>query len=230
MIRLFAALLLLMPLAAHADSRNIMLTDFSSIRVDGPFRVTVATGLSQGAEVSGDQRAIDRVDVRVQGTTLIISASPNAWGGWPGKQHTPATIAVKARSIREAAVRGGGVLTIDSTDAQHVNLTVTGSGSMTVGAVHADNLAVTLVGSGSVRLAGEALQARFANSGTGRIDADGLDVHDLKVVSEGPGESRFHADRSADVTALGLGNITVSGGAACTVRGPGPVQCDHTQP
>ncbi|MBR0553302.1 head GIN domain-containing protein [Stakelama marina] len=226
---LLAALLLLVPASAGARDRTIMLSTFDSIRVDGPFEVHLTTGSGSGATVSGDVRAIEAVDVHVEGRTLIVAPSLNQWGGWPGERHQPPVITATTPEVHAASVIGGGTLDLDMLTGQSVALTVTGSGRLNIGKVDADQLTAVLAGSGALALSGKVHQARFTNSGTGSIDAADLVVSDLTVSSDGPGQSDFHAERSANITATGLGSITVTGNASCTIRGPGPVHCDRME-
>ena len=223
---LIACLPLLLPLAAHAGERTVMVTGFDTIRVDGPFVVTATTGGPPGAKITGDARALDMVDIEMQGRTLIISESASDWGGYPGQRHERPTIAVSAHDIGEVAVRGGGAITLDRAEAMHVQLGVIGSGSVSVGDVRADTLDAVVAGSGSLTVSGRAANANFANSGSGSIDAAGLNVRDLNATSDGTGSNRFTAERTADITALGVGDVTVKGPAACKIRGPGPVRCE----
>ncbi|MBW4330655.1 DUF2807 domain-containing protein [Stakelama sp. CBK3Z-3] len=232
MTRLFALALTacLLPLSAHAEDRRVMLTGFDTIRIDGPFRVAATTGKPSGATISGDSRAIDMVDVHVEGRVLIVAESSNDWGGWPGARHERATITVTSHDIREAAVRGGGSLTLDRAEGMDVQLGVIGSGAIDVADVQADSINGVVAGSGLLKLSGKAANARFANSGSGRIDATALTVQDLYATSDGTGASSFTAERSADVTALGVGDVRIEGDPACKIHGPGPVVCGEKRP
>ena len=78
---------------------------------------------------------------------------------------------------------------------------------------------------GAMTLGGTTGRARFLNSGTGAIDAGQLVARDLIVMSQGMGSGAFNARYTADISAMGLGSISVSGTPKCTVRGPGPVAC-----
>ncbi|WNO54269.1 GIN domain-containing protein [Stakelama saccharophila] len=225
MARLLLILALLLPAAASARDRTVMLSGFDRVRVEGPFRVTVSTNESPGATVSGDPRAVDAVSVRAQGQTLIIGANANDWGGWPGEREALPVISVRTRILRGASVIGGGMVSVDRAEGHHVELAVTGAGKLQVDALSADDLVGIVAGSGTLQLAGSANRARFTNSGTGRIDADKLIVDDLTVYADGPGSSAFRAERSAEITTTGVGPVSVDGDASCTVRGSGPVHC-----
>ena len=57
---------------APAATRNFGVTGFDRIRVDGPYKVRLATGIAPFAKASGSMAALDRVAIEVQGRTLKI--------------------------------------------------------------------------------------------------------------------------------------------------------------
>jgi hypothetical protein len=221
----FAISFLMMPVSASADERRIMLTAFDSIRVEGPFEVEVTTGGSTGARVSGDRRALDGVDLRVEDRVLVVTGNQNGWGGWPDGRQAPARIIATAPAIRRATVVGSSRVALDRLSGQNVGLSISGSGVIAVGDVRADELEAVVTGTGKLALQGQVARASFISNGVNSIDAAGLSVRDLTVQSESAGEASFTASETAAVTALGIGPITVDGTAACTISGPGPVRC-----
>jgi hypothetical protein len=225
MVRFAPLALLLIPAPAHADERSFLLTGFDRIRVDGPYQVIVTTGGSAGASAQGDARAIDSVNVRVNGTTLVITRSIETRDGYANAARTLPSLTVSTPALRGAVLTGGGRLTIGRMAAQRVDVSLTGAGTIDVAEVDADHLNATLVGTGALKLAGRALDARFQSNGAGSIDADGLTTGTLAVDAQSAGDSRFNARTSATIAALGSGTVSVGGTATCTVQGAGPVAC-----
>lgn len=226
-MRWLSALLLLSLTAAapQASERRVLLSGFDRIRVDGPFEVHVSPG-SAKAVISGDRRAIDRIDVHQEGRTLIVSPGLNGWGGWPGDvKAAPARIEVSVPTLRGASVIGSGRLAIDRIEGADVQLMLTGAGTLAVRTVDVDRFSATLTGTGIVAVQGRANKARFSVNGAGGFDAAGLVADDLTVRAESAGISRFAARYTAYVTNLGLGEVTVSGNPACNTQGPGPIRC-----
>jgi hypothetical protein len=221
-------LLLLATAAAPAPAdRTVMLTGFDRIRVDGPFAVALTSGTRASARIGGGPRAAERVSVRVEGTTLIVSADVSAWGGWPGEEGAmPAVTVTAPPEFRSATVRGGGQLSIDRLRGQRIELALSGSGTLSVGELAADQLAVSLSGAGRMALGGKAARARFQTLGTGTIEAAGLTVDDLTVSAESQGDSSFTARRTATIASTAIGAVTVAGDAVCRVASrSGPVRC-----
>lgn len=221
MHRALILILLLFAAPVAAAERNYTVTDFDRIRVEGPFRITVATGGAVTARAEGDQRALDALMLRVDGRTLVIRMGGNSWGGYPGEVPPTPTIRLTAPTLRGAVITGGAVVEVDAMKAARVDLTLTGSGSLTVPAIETDRLVATLLGSGRLVLGGRALTAAVTSSGAGDVDAAGLSVEDLTISSQSAGESKFNAERSVRVVSTGAGAISVAGDAACTVQSTG---------
>ncbi|MEG3181457.1 GIN domain-containing protein [Sphingomonas sp. LT1P40] len=216
--------LLVLGAAPAPQAKNILLTGFERIRIDGPFVVRVIPG-SPSAIVTGARAAIDRVSIRNQGGTLVVGADRSTWEGWR-EQDGVATITIASPRLRGANINGGGKLDIDSMSGQRIDLGVNGAGSLTVGTLSADQLVTTLTGTGNVKVSGgSARNARFMNYGAGSIDAGGVSVNDLTVHSQSAGDSRFTARFTAAVSTLGTGTVRIEGNATCRLAGPGPATC-----
>ncbi|MEZ0497760.1 GIN domain-containing protein [Sphingomonas sp. IW22] len=210
---------------AAADERRAMVTAFDRVRVEGPFAVDISTGASPAAIATGASRALDGVEMRVEDRTLIVRGSVNDAGGWPGERLQRPTIRVTTLSLGGVTVMGAGRVRIDTMRSADVAIRLTGSGQIEVADIQADRLEASVVGSGALRLSGTALTANMLNNGVGTIEAAGLSVRDLTLQSESGGDSRAHATRTANATALGMGGITITGPAACTRAGPGTISC-----
>src|SRR5438128_1161935 len=105
---------LLLALAAAAPAtaaeRRYTITDFDRVEVDGPFQVSLTTGLASGARAVGSQGAIDRLSVEVQGRTLRIRVNRSSWGGYPGDATGPGDVEVLGTpSCTVEALGSGGV-------------------------------------------------------------------------------------------------------------------------
>jgi hypothetical protein len=225
MLRIAPLALLLIASPAAADEKTFMISGFDRVRVEGPFTVRVTTGTSPKARTVGDARALDGVTVRVSGRTLVVTASVNAWGGYPGGKRETPTVEITAASLRSASVVGGGSLTIDRMTGQRIDLSLAGAGSLSVGKIDADRLSGIMIGTGALTVGGTALDARFEVNGAGTLDAGKLVASALIVNAQGSGDGQFAARNTAEIVASGQGSITVTGDPTCTVRGSAPVTC-----
>ena len=213
-----AALLAAVAAPAVAAERSYSVVDFDRIQIEGPYQVTIVTGGASQAQAVGDQAAIDRLTVDVQGRTLRIRANRSAWGGAPGGAGS-LRVTLRTRTVAAASVIGSGSLALDRARGLRVDLAVSGSGRLAVAAVEADNLSVGLLGSGKVTLAGSARQLRASIQGSGDLDGERLVADDAVLTADTAGRIAFDARRTARVTAMGPGEVTIGGAGKCVVTG-----------
>ncbi|KQM96386.1 head GIN domain-containing protein [Sphingomonas sp. Leaf25] len=218
MLATLLAALLLQP----ASERQWMLTGFDRVRVDGPYAVTITTGSGASARAAGDPKALEQVQLRVEGNTLIVQPLRDDRG-------RPATAApaiiVTTPRVAAISLRGGGTVRLDRARASRVDLALTGDGTIEVGEVDAEQLTLTLLGAGRAVLAGRTGRARIMVNGAGSIAADALDVGDLLVQMSGTGDGRYRARYTADIAASGSGSVTVGGTPRCRTRGTATIRC-----
>ena len=217
----FSAAALALCAPAAAANRNFTVTGFDRIRVDGPYRVSLTTGVAPFARASGTPAALDGISVEVQGRTLIVRKSPSGWGGYPGESRGPVEIMLGTHELSTAWVNGAGSLSIDGVRGPSFDLSLQGPGSAQVGRVDVDRLRVGLTGAGAVRLDGKAALATAIVRGTGSVDATQLTVKDATIGAEGAALVRLSATGTAKVDSTGTAVVELSGRPACTVRASG---------
>lgn len=228
MLRPITALCLLLAASpALAASRNYSVTSFERIRVEGPFEVKLATGKPPSGHAEADPRTLDLLELRVEGTTMIVRLSGNGWGETPKAARTAPVITLTTPALRAAVVNAGGRLAIAPMKGQRLDIAVNGSGAISVTGADADQFNATVIGSGSIAASGKAARVQLLSNGSGTIDAAGLAANDLIVRVDGTGETRAMAKFTAKVTTNGLGKVSVAGNPACTVNAiaGGPVIC-----
>ena len=206
---------------AIAAERNLSVTTFNKVRVDGPYKVKVTTGVSPFAKVSGTTAAIDAVLVDQQGQTLIIRRNPNTWGGSSNEPRGPVEITVGTADLSGIWVNGAGSLAVDRIKGLSFNLSVQGSGAAAIGNADVDQLTIGISGAANASIAGKAPKLTAIVRGTSVLDASALAVKDVTVGAEGPAQVRINASGTAKVDARGVASIEIAGGAACTVKAEG---------
>ena len=235
LLLLLACLVVAAPV--HAAERHYVVTSFDRVRVDGPFEVHLTTREAPAATADGSPRATDRVSIRVEGTTLIVSvgsggrseipAHGSVQGPGEGKVAAP-IIRLSTQGLRGATVVGGGSLMIDgAVAAQRIDLYVTGSGTLAAAALDADQLNATLLGSGTMTLGGRGGRVRLLASGSGMLDAAALRGDDVMVRLDGSGSALATARYTANATSTGAGAVTIYGKPECKVKATvgGPISC-----
>jgi hypothetical protein len=219
---------LLLPEAASAANRSFIVTDFDSIRVEAPIAVAVATRRGVTARGEGDAAMLDRIELRVSGRILTVrlKASPFE-GSHDNGSGAPLRLFLTVPALRSAQLAGSGMLAVQGMRGERAEIVAAGSGSLVVTDIASGTLAVGQMGAGQLRLSGKAGTAIMRLTGSGEVNATGLDVADLDITAEGSGTAQALATRSARIVAIGPANIQVDGQPACTVRhaGSGTVMC-----
>lgn len=203
---------------AAAATRNFGITGFEKVRVDGPFKVTLATGVAPFAKASGSPAALERVAIDVLGNTLVVHSNLDSWGGYPGKDSGPVEISLGTHDLSSAWLNGSGTLAIDKVKGLTFDLSVQGSGAGAIGRVEVDQLNVSVVGTASARLAGTAARMTAVVRGVSTLDASALATKDATLGADGAATIGAAVGNSVKVDATGPTTIRLTGRPACTLR------------
>jgi hypothetical protein len=216
-----AAALSVIAAPASAATRNFGITSFEKVRVEGPYKVKLTTGVAPFASASGSPGAIDKVAIEVRGNTLVVHNSLSSWGGYPGQQTGAVEISLGTHDLTAAWISGSGLLAIDKVRGLSFDLSVQGSGSATIGHAEVDQLSVAVVGTGSATLTGRAGKMTAVVRGISSLNAGGLAAKDATIGAEGAATIAANVSNSATVDASGPATVQFSGAPACTIRGGG---------
>ena len=212
---------------ASAATRTYIVTDFDSIRVEGPLNVAIESGRGASARGEGNAASLDQVDLRVTSRVLTVRLKPSPFESSRDRNAPAVRLSLTVPSLRRVQLTGAGSLHGTGLDKSRAEIIVSGSGSVTITAIDTDTLSVQQFGAGSVTLSGKAKSVDLRVSGHGGLDARDLRAADLELALEGAASVDAQADRSVKITAAGPGNATITGNPACTVRrvGSGVVRC-----
>lgn len=210
-------------------SRNFQVGNFTEVEVAGPFDVNIHTGANPGVSARGNQQLIDRLEVEVRGSKLLIRPkSEHRWfGGWHSTRGK-GTISVTVPMIQAATLAGAGDLNVDNVKGERFDGQIAGSGDLKVGTVDVASLKLAIAGSGGASAgSGKAREAEYDIAGSGDVDTQTVQVESLKVSIAGSGGIKAHASRAAEVNIMGSGDVNVTGGAKCSINkmGSGTVNC-----
>jgi len=215
---LLAAGIAVLAVPANAATRNFGITGFEKVRVDGPFKVTLTTGVAPFARATGATDALDRVAVEVRGNTLVVHSNLDSWGGYPGKDSGPVEIRLGTHDLSAAWINGSGAIAIDRVKGLSFDLSVQGSGSGQIGQVNVDQLNVSVVGTASARLAGQAAKMTAVIRGISSLDAAALATKDATLGADGAATIAANVDNSVTVDATGPATVNIEGSPSCTLR------------
>jgi hypothetical protein len=224
-----ASLLIAAP--SGAATRNFGVSGFTKIRVEGPYKVSLATGVAPFARASGSAAALDRVAIDVQGDTLIVHASPS-WGGYPGIDPGPVEISIGTHDLTNATIFGAGSLSIDRVKGLSFALSLQGSGAAEIGGVAADQLSVAVEGSGNAKLSGQAKKLTALVRGVSSLDAKELSTPNAAISVDGTATVDANVTDTARVDGWGTATVRLTGRPSCTVKVSGSTSvsgCKSTQ-
>jgi Putative auto-transporter adhesin, head GIN domain len=217
---------------ASAATRNFGVNSFDKIRVEGPYKIKLTTGVPVFARASGSSSALDRVSIESQGSTLIVHPNRSSWGGYPGRDSGTIEIEIGTHELVSAWLNGSGVLGINKVKGLSFDLSVQGSGSTSIAQVDVDQLNITVAGTANATLAGRAAKTTAIIRGISSLDATGLSSKDATIGADGAATIRADVTNSAKIDASGPATIAFTGKPACTLRASGSTSvsgCKSTQ-
>jgi hypothetical protein len=202
---------------AGAATRNFGIDSFDKVRVDGPYAVTLTTGVAPFARASGTPAALDAVNVTVEGHTLVVRANRSSWGGYPGATAGPVQIEIGTHELGAAFLNGAGGLKINRVKGLLFQLSVQGSGSATIARADVDQLNVGIAGTASATLAGKVGKMTAVVRGISALDTAGLVVKDATIGAEGAATVKANVTNAVKIDGSGPATITLTGRPSCTV-------------
>jgi hypothetical protein len=202
---------------AHAATRNFGISSFERIRVEGPYRVQLTTGVAPYASASGSQAALDRVAIDMIGETLVVHYNVSAWGS-DTSDNGPVDIRIGTHDLSTVILNGSGLLQVDKVKALTFNAFASGSGQLGIAKADVDQLNVTIAGTASAILGGQAGTLRLTVRGASAFDGSGLSTKDATIGADGAATIKAAVTNSATVSGSGPATITLTGNPACTAR------------
>lgn len=208
--------------APPLQTRNLSITGFDRVRIDGPYQVRLKTNVSPFARATGaNAAALDSVAIKVEGRTLVVRPASGGWGGYPGERRGPVTIEVGTHELATVWLNGAGSLLIDKVRGLIFDLAINGAGSARIDAVDVDQFKLRMSGAGTTQLAGKASRLNAVVRGSSSFNGEALKVRDATINAEGPTSVWLAASETAKVDAMGLAAVNLSGNPACDVEAQG---------
>ena len=207
-----------------SETRTIT-PEVSEIELSGPIEMTLRQGAIASMKVSGEKRFLENIDTTQSGKLLHIGTK-----GMLLHHRQPLQVIVTLPSIDKLSIRGSGDSTIngfsgDKVDVQlfgsgnvkfngrfkEVSASVFGSGDLEMNGGSSDKVEVALVGSGQMTVVGSSRLFKADQTGSGDLDAEHLAAEVTEVNLRGSGTSVVQANKSAEVTVRGSGDVSVIG-------------------
>lgn len=200
------------------------LKGFTAVEATGPDNVVITRG-DFSVRAEGEQKILDRLDIKVNGDTLEIGRKKRLGVGWSDDRG--ATIHVSLPAIRSVAATGSGEMSIDRADKGGFTAELTGSGNVKIAAANLDALKAEITGSGNLSVGGAAQAVDISIAGSGNFDGAALKTGRGEISILGSGDAGFASDGPVDISIMGSGDVTVKGKAQCrtTIMGSGEARC-----
>ena len=215
---------LLLIAASAPDQKTFLVSGFERVRVDGPYQVDIVRG-PNAARAEGDPKALDQLDIHVDGSTLVIDAGTRSWETRAGESVAAPHVMLSTPLLSSVTVNGGGTVRIAEMRSPRSSIAINGPGAVTVTGFDADELNAAMIGAGTLTITGTARRARVRSNGAATFDGSGFTANDAVLISESSGGMRLGVRYTAQVMALGIGTVHLDGAPECTISGSGPVEC-----
>jgi hypothetical protein len=202
--------------------RSFAVGDFRAIELAGPYQVNVTVGGTPSVRAEGDEKLLEILEIRVEEGRLLIGTKAGSWNA-----NGRATVHVTTAALDSADVAGSGGMEIGAFRSSQFSGRLAGSGNLVLAQIESDSVRFDIAGSGSVRASGRAGQSELDIAGSGGADLTGLASQDAKVSIAGSGDAGLRASGTVNGAIVGSGNVTVTGGARCSIEkmGSGQVHC-----
>jgi hypothetical protein len=224
----------------HASTETRTLPVFTSIQVNGDFKVKMDTGSYYVAIVEADENLQDLIVTHVSGDKLVIESR----NGDCLKPSHPIEISVVTPSVNNIELNGSGNVYCYGLNTEELGLTLSGSGEINCTQIKASsaildlegsgkidcaadvkNLSSKIEGSGEIKIIGSALNSDFKVIGSGHQRASELNTDVCTAYISGSGIIDTDVNNSLDVTIIGSGIVNYFGNPVITsyISGSGKI-------
>ena len=210
--------------AGPVTTRVEQVAAFERLSVGGRYDVIVRTGNEPGVTIEGPENILDEMIVEVDGDLLRIRQERSNWK-WRGNDDVE--IAVTVPMLTEVAVSGASDIEIDRIRTERFSGKLSGAGEIDIADVETDDLLLVLSGAGELRARGTTRNLRVGMSGAGEFDGAERTAVNADLRASGAGSIRANVTGRATGGVSGAGDVTITGGAECSIgkSGVGSVDC-----
>lgn len=212
--------------ASPAGTRTFTVGSFTAVSLEGSDDVRVVRGPAVAVVASGPKAVLDKLHIRVEGTTLKVSRKR---GNWSMGYDKGAVVTVTMPTIGAASIAGSGDMSIDRVAGAAFDGSVAGSGNLRLTSLQVQRAKLAITGSGDLQAVGASGDVALSSRGSGDIDAAGLATKRATISTMGSGNVRAAASESAAISMAGSGDVSVTGTDRCTISkaGSGEATCSR---
>jgi hypothetical protein len=220
MRQILTTLVVLTTVTGFGQTTTRRVSDFHSIKIQGPFDVYITQGDSESVTLNAPEEILSRMVTAVEGGVLKVhprhdnwSQGPKSWYGDKSWWHTHPRISVyiTTKSLRRLVSSGSTAIQFkEGINTDHLKIVVRGSGHVE-GKVSAMALKTKVSGSGHVALAGTAKKASIRIFGSGEFSGKDLATTDAAVHISGSGHAAVNASNQVNAALHGSAGISYTG-------------------
>jgi hypothetical protein len=209
------------------ESRPVT-NDIEQVEMNGPFDLAIIRADQASLDIQGEERLLPKVVVQQDGKILRISTKGMLV---TMNQMVKITLTIpKLTSLTQYGsgdsavtgftgtelnfnLNGSGDLSF-SGQYQHLGMQIKGSGNTELDIANADQIEINSGGSGEVTVIGKVNKLSAVTTGSGNIDAQRLISQQSEAISHGSGNIKIYANKVANLTLTGTGDIEIYGNPA----------------
>ncbi|HNX06579.1 MAG TPA: head GIN domain-containing protein [Bacteroidales bacterium] len=185
--------------------KEIQLTEFDKIELDGIFKVILKQGDQAKLEVETDENLLDCLRADVSNSTLKIKLKK------PVHSTHGINIYVTFNKISNIAVAGHTyAISSDKLNFDRLDVAVSGTSKM-IAEINAVSLNMEASGNSSVIFSGNVFSADITASGTANFDAANMNIDDLDLSASGNAAAIVNVITTFDVSASGNAKVLYKG-------------------
>lgn len=198
-------------------SKEIKVSDFTDISLDGSHNVYFIQGNQTSVKVSGTEDAINDMNIYTKGNTLYITQKSDKIYSFRifRKNHQSVDVYVTSPNLRVVNILGSGYFCSNSNiDTDKMALNLIGSGGIKMKDIICDNSEINVSGSGTIEIEGlNTAKSNIGIPGSGSISIDNTNINNVTCGVTGSGTIELNNAKIeyAHSSIIGSGNIEIQG-------------------
>lgn len=196
------------------------------VKLDGAIDLKLRQGAVPSLKITGEQRYLDKVEVRVHGDTVRIETDGNGMHNKKSVLHAemvlPNLVEFNSDGVcsceatgfsgdrLDLELSGAGSMKVNA-DYRRVSAVLGGVGSMNLVINKADGVTLDLGGAGYINLAGSGKVLKASMDGLGSLNAQQFQAEKVNIDLSGLGNATVYASQDLSLDLSGLGSVAVYG-------------------
>lgn len=195
--------------------REVEVSDFTSIQLDGIGTVNIEIGEVESATVTTDENIQEFILVEVRGDTLYLGLVENS----SIMTSLGVTYDITMPEVESIEVNGAGDVILEDYETDSLEVEVTGAGDIELNDIELDDsLTITITGSGDATVSGSAAALDLEVNGAGDFEGFDFEVETAQVDVSGAGGAQVNVSESLNGEVNGAGDIEYRGNPSVDVE------------